>query len=158
MGYEIKMYIVEPSSSTNTSKFVEDGGGWFHCWQDDTTTDSRPYHYNKDGNTKTYVDQSSKIVTRMYCSVIAMVDLCKVGVTSFPKKDTDYYFYETDGDTPVIQDKYGDFIREVTLDSVIEWLEKQVEVSEYRRLKTALALAKGCVGLYTNPTVLLYGY
>lgn len=158
MGYEIKMYIVEPASSINTSKFVEDGGDWFHCWQDNTAIDIRPYHYSYGGKTKTYVDYSNKTVIRRYCSVIAMVDLCKVGVTSFPNKDTDYYFYGTDGNTPIIKDKYGDFLQEASLDSVIEWLEKAVQKSEYRRLKTALALAKGCVDLYDNPTVLLYGY
>lgn len=158
MGYEIKMYIIEPGNSINTSKFVEDGGDWFHCWQDDTESDAHPYHYSKDGNTKTYVATSNKTVMRRFCDVIAMVDLCKVGVTSFPKKDAGYYFYGTDGNTPVIKDKYGDFLQESSLDSVIEWLEKQVQKSEYRRFKTALALAKGCVGLYDNPTVLIYGY
>ena len=72
MGYEIKMFIVEPSHSMMTSEFVEDGNNWFNCLVDDTTIDPRPYHYGKDGNTKTYVDYSNAKINRRYCSVLAL--------------------------------------------------------------------------------------
>ena len=156
MGYEIKMYIVEPTSSDATCEFIGDSGDWFHCWRDEY---SSPYHYSNGGSAKKYISPLNKIVIRKPCVVIAMVDLCKAGVTSFPKRDTDYYFYETDGNTPVIEDRYGDFLQEAPLEVVIDWLEQKIESGSIsRRYKTALALAKGCVGLYDKPTVLIYGY
>ena len=145
MGYEIKMFIVEPPASPMASEFVEDNGNWFQ--------------YSRDSRTKTNVGFSNDKITLNYCWVIAMVELSKVGVTPFPKKNTEYYFYDYDGNTPVVKDAYHDFLQEASLESVIGWLELQIASGlEYRKYKTALALAKSCVGLYDNPTVLLFGH
>lgn len=156
MGYEVKMYIVEPSVSTTESKFLSIDGKGLHVWPVDESTS---IHYGFDGNTKTVVDPCAKIYSKKFAQVIAMVDLCKVSIPRGIKIPTDYYIYSDDGDTTLILDRYDEELTQVPLQVMIEWLENKIATgSEYRRFKTALALAKGCVGLYDNPTVLLYGH
>jgi len=156
MGDVVKMYIVEPSVSTTESKFISIEGKGLHVWPVDECTS---IHYGFDGNTRTVVDPCAKIYSKKSSQVIAMVDLCKVHIPKDMKTPTDYYIYSDDGNTTLILDRYDDELTQVPLDVMIDWLEEELaKGSEYRRFKTALALAKGCVGLYDNPTVLLYGY
>ena len=71
-----------------------------------------------------------------YVSVIAMFDMCKIGnlVNVFDKK-TDCYFYADDGNTKVLEDMYGDTLKEATVEDVINVLEEAVDSGEnYRRI------------------------
>lgn len=156
MGYEVKMYIVEPSHSINEHKFVSLEGKGLNVWVEDEDT---LIHYGFDGNTKTMVEPDAKIYSKKFAQIIAMVDLCKVCIPKDMKTPTDHYIYSDDGNTALILDRYDEELTQASLETVIDWLENEIaKGSEYRRFKTALALAKGCVGLYDNPTVLLYGH
>jgi hypothetical protein len=148
MGYEVKMYIVEPSIITTSYFFstFEDKVVEVFCDED-----ANHYHFGLDGNTKTQIDPYSDIILKNYCQVIGMVNLCKINMGGFDKKKAEYFFYDTDGDTPIVLDRWDEELTQAPLEIVIEWLENEIaKGSKYRRFKTALALAKGCVGLYDN--------
>lgn len=164
MGYEVKMYIVESTPLNSlASIFVELGSGkWVHLFGYDKP-DSQWLHYGEDGNTTTILSVvekwSCKPVTKAWCRLIAMVDLCKAAIPSDNIKETDYYIYEEDGNTPIIQDKYGDMLKESSLEDVISYLQREIDKgNQYRRYKSALALALSCRGVYNNPIVLFYGH
>ena len=55
-----------------------------------------------------------------YVQVIAMFDMCKMGnlINVFDRK-TDCYFYADDGDTKVLEDKYGDALTEAEIEDFI---------------------------------------
>ena len=82
---------------------------------------------------------------RTYARVLAMFDMCKMGyhfVDVFEKK-TDLYFYGSDGNTKILEDMYGDPIREATLEDVIDYLEEAIENGDdYRRIFPLLAALK----------------
>jgi hypothetical protein len=155
MGYEVKMYIVQSSCSQN-GNFIKFKNTAVEVWG---IREEHPYHYNLDHNTKTFVEPDDEIVSKYYSKVIGMVDLCKLSVPSSIKETSKFYFYDLDGNTPVVFDKYGDELKQASLTDVIAWLEEQIELGDtYSRYKTALALAKSCVEDYNNPIVLFFGY
>ena len=91
------------------------------------------------------VEKASKFPDeeKRYCMVVAMFDLCKfyslsMMLSQYP--DTDCYFYAEDGDTQVLEDKYGSPLKEIPIDDVIEILESNG--SEYRRISPLLSLLK----------------
>lgn len=51
--------------------------------------------------------------------------------------------YADDGNTPIKEDCYGDGLEYADFQSVIGWLEKETQESNYRRLKPLLSLLKG---------------
>lgn len=157
MGYETKAYFVEPNKNTSPSTFVKDGDHWRRLWSEEHAGHKYYYHYGVDGNTKTYVQpESSETCVRKYCSVVAMVDMCNSG--SWPEASiTEHYFYADDGNTPVVQDRHGDFLSECSLEDFIVRVEKE-NTANYRRYDTALAVAKSMIGKYNDVKVLLYGH
>jgi hypothetical protein len=101
---------------------------------------------------------------KTYSQVIAMLDLCKYYPISSVRKNypaTDCYFY-ADDDTKVLEDKYGDPLREIPIEDVIEILEKDLERgSDYRRIYPTLAALKALnehKHQWKELTVLHYGY
>ncbi len=100
-----------------------------------------------------------------YVSVIAMFDMCKIGnlVNVFDKK-TDCYFYADDGNTKVLEDMYGDTLKESTVEDVINVLEEAVDSGEnYRRIFPLLSALKTIHeqqmdGRWKEIVVLHYGY
>ena len=100
-----------------------------------------------------------------YVSVIAMFDMCKAGnlVNVFDKK-TDCYFYADDGNTKVLEDMYGDTLKEATIEDVIYVLEEAVDSGEnYRRIFPLLSALKTIHeqqmnGRWKEIVVLHYGY
>ena len=100
-----------------------------------------------------------------YVSVIAMFDMCKIGnlVNVFDKK-TDCYFYADDGNTKVLEDMYGDTLKEATVEDVINVLEEAVDSGEnYRRIFPLLSALKTIHeqqmdGRWKETVVLHYGY
>lgn len=100
-----------------------------------------------------------------YVSVIAMFDMCKIGnlVNVFDKK-TDCYFYADDGNTEVLEDMYGDTLKEATVEDVINVLEEAVDSGEnYRRIFPLLSALKTIHeqqmdGRWKEIVVLHYGY
>lgn len=100
-----------------------------------------------------------------YCQVVAMFDLCKF----YDLADmfgncptTDCYFYADDGNTRVLEDRYGDPLREATIEDVIDVLEIALDNgNEYRRIYPVLAALKALEDHKHNwkeLAVLHYGY
>ena len=93
-----------------------------------------------------------------------MFDLCKVGDFSYQldKKypDTDCYFYDTDGNTIITEDRYGDPLKEIPIEDAIERIEESMKGSpDYRRWAPCLALLKGFnTAEWSNLVVLHYGH
>ena len=74
-------------------------------------------------------------------------------------KPTDCYFYADDDNTQVDEDKYGDPLLEVPIPDLIDMLEKEIQVSTYRRLRPLLQLLKGFdLAEWDNLVALHYGY
>ena len=100
-----------------------------------------------------------------YARVLAMFDVSKFYKLSDwirNKPDTKHYFYADDGDTQIIEDRYGDTLKEASMEEVIGRLERIVENGEdYRRIFPLLATLKA-FELHSNQwgdiAVLHYGY
>lgn len=115
------------------------------------------------------VEKRSKLPSepKTYAQVIAMFDMCKCYFLSDifrHKPETDCYFYSDDGNTQVLEDMYGDPLRETTPKVVIDVLEKAVSNGEdYRRIFPLLSALKTIDeqqtnGIWSNIAVLHYGY
>ena len=78
------------------------------------------------------------------------------------KPDTKHYFYADDGDTQIIEDRYGDTLKEASVKEVIDRLERIVEDgNDYRRIFPLLAALKAFEtqsNQWGNIAVLHYGY
>lgn len=103
----------------------------------------------------------------VYAQVIATFDMCKCYFLSdvlVKGSKTNCYFYADDGNTKVLEDKYGDELTEASVDDVIEVLEKAVEIGEdYRRIFPLLSMLKTFSeqqknNKWGNLVVLHYGY
>ena len=100
---------------------------------------------------------------KFFAEVIAMFDLCKMGSSSgfhdLFNKTTDCYFYADDGDTQVLEDRYGDTLKECNIKELKEWLKKEVKNNNYRRLKPFYNLVKSFNKKdWKNLAILHYGY
>ncbi len=100
-----------------------------------------------------------------YCQVIAMFDLCKFYplscvVSTYPT--TECYFYADDGNTRVLEDMYGDPLREIPIEDVIDILEGDLaNGSNYRRIYPVLGALKTLnehKAQWKELAVLHYGY
>jgi hypothetical protein len=158
MGYEVKLYIVQPSGSKEkisilknevyNAYFSSSGCSW--------------YGYMPDGDTR--IDLPPPSLELSYSSVIAMVALCKPGYDSNIYKlmssspVTDSYFLL--GNKMVYFDSYGEGMRESSVKDVISALKKDIKEEPYRRFTTALGLLKTITPkAYGKDTkVLFYGH
>jgi bisphosphoglycerate-independent phosphoglycerate mutase (AlkP superfamily) len=102
---------------------------------------------------------------KKYASVIAMFDMCKIGnLTDVFKQNTDCYFFADDGNTRVLKDKYGDVLKEASVEDVIQVLENAVTSGEtYRRIAPLLSTLKTIFEQQKNNAwkdiaILHYGY
>ena len=102
-----------------------------------------------------------------YARVLAMFDVSKFYELSdwFRNKPaTKHYIYADDGDTQIIEDRYGDTLKEASVKEVIDRLEKIVEVEngvDYGRIFPLLAALKAFEShsnQWGNIAVLHYGY
>lgn len=82
-----------------------------------------------------------------YAEVIARYDCSNMGYDNgwreLFNKPFDCKMYMEDGNTLIEEDCYGDKLQSADFPTVIEWLEKEVEKRDYRRLKPLLSLLKG---------------
>ena len=99
---------------------------------------------------KFYIIQKSNLPNsgdngKKWGNVIASFDMCKIGASSWLSKypETEHYFYADDGNTEVIEDDYGEPLREIPINDLINILENDSELVHYRRFKPFLALLKG---------------
>lgn len=117
---------------------------------------------------KLYIVEKTPLISehgKHYSRIIAMFDMhCMGEITNVFKTETDCYFYADDGDTEVMQDCYGEPLKEASVNDVINALENSIKNGEtYRRLFPVLAALKVIEEQQSNGTwadirVLHYGY
>ena len=100
---------------------------------------------------------------KVYGEVIAMFDLCKVYDVSDRMRTyeaTDAYIYDTDGNTEIVVDLYGDPLKEVPIKDAIEILKDAIDKDRgYRRYEPCLKLLEGFnESEWDDLVVLHYGY
>ena len=102
-----------------------------------------------------------------YARVLAMFDVSKFYELAdwfSNKPSTKHYIYADDGDTQIIEDRYGDTLKEASVKEVIDRLERIVEVKngvDYGRifpLLAALKVFEEQSNHWGNIAVLHYGY
>lgn len=96
-----------------------------------------------------------------YASVIASVDLCKVGdpaENGLTKQQKPlFYIYGEDGNRRIMRDLYGDCLSVGTRDSVLAALRKKSEQDSYRRFAVAIATLRS-LSKKRFPEVVVLGY
>ncbi len=103
-------------------------------------------------------------INMIYGEVIAVFDLSRVYPVSYKLRgypETNVYIYSADGNTRIIEDKYGERLTEIPIDDAIKIIEKAAEEDHwnYRRWKPVLGLLKGFKKEeWSNLVVLHYGY
>lgn len=93
--------------------------------------------------------------------VIARYEMCKFSAFGgIFKTESDCYIYADDGNTEIIEDCYGETLKEADILEVIHYLENYKNIEEYyRRVDPLLGLLKGFnTSNWGNLTVLHYGH
>ena len=102
-----------------------------------------------------------------YARVLAMFDVSKfyeLAEWFSNKPATKHYIYADDGDTQIVEDRYGDTLKEASVKEVIDKLERIVEAEneiDYRRIFPLLAALKAFEShsnQWEDIAVLHYGY
>lgn len=106
-----------------------------------------------------------KELNKRWAEKIAMFNMCKypsLANLMRSKPATDCYIYADDGDTQIIEDRYGEPLTEASCSDVIAVLEKDVaNGKDYRRIFLLLAMLKSFEKhkeQWGEITVLHYGY
>jgi len=150
VGYEIRLVIVEPSKT-----------GYPELKRSEKGEIDGKYVYFP------YAKKNGKAIktgrTEFYCRVIAQIDLCvfcgkaiealdaKNQKQSKADKKNVYYYYETDGNTRVDEDKYGAKRNPIPIKKVLKAVESSHMESihnddfRYRRSEWAVALLKSMI-------------
>lgn len=110
---------------------------------------------------KLYIVDKTGVATdkdnKRWAEVIATFDLCRTNIDFSKFSPTDCYFY--DGDERVVEDCYGDPIKEISISDMIELIENAMARDDYRRWQPCLGLLKGFTeSQWTNLVVLHYGH
>lgn len=97
-----------------------------------------------------------------YAEVIASFNLCKVYAVSDKMRKypaTDVYFYADDGNTEIVEDPYGEPLKEVPIDKAIEIIAGAAEKDDYWRYAPTLAALRAFQDIGCEDIVVLhYGY
>lgn len=102
-----------------------------------------------------------------YARVLAMFDVSKFYELAdwFSNKPaTKHYIYADDGDTQIIEDRYGDTLKEASVEEVIDKIERIIGIEneeDYRRIFPLLAALKAFESYgnqWDDIAVLHYGY
>lgn len=81
-----------------------------------------------------------------YGVLVAMLDLCGCPAVSDRMRryeKTDTFFYTTGAEEPVVEDLYGEPLKEIPLADAIKIVREAAENDEYRRFKPCLSLLEG---------------
>jgi len=107
--------------------------------------------------------QYQMINERCWSEVICIFDMCKMYYNGpfhkiiYKLRETDCFFYFPGKEEPIIEDLYGNKIKECTVPAMIKILEK--ENKEYRRIQPFISLLKGFdLDKWGNLMVLHYGH
>ncbi|MCK5020052.1 MAG: hypothetical protein KAS32_23565 [Candidatus Peribacteraceae bacterium] len=98
--------------------------------------------------------------------IVATIDLCKCGDNSairdidcVNKDESHHWFwFENDGNTQTTEDRYGDKLKPVPINVVIQALKQDVKTDNYRRFKWALALLESMIDDKEKLSVLFNGH
>ena len=103
---------------------------------------------------------------KIYAQFVAEFDMCKCyglldKIRRYPK--TSCYFFDIDGDTKILFDKYDDELTEIPIEDMMNfvWEEIKGEYGNYRRLKPFYHLLKAIIENrkeWGDIVVLHYGY
>lgn len=101
-----------------------------------------------------------------YGHVIAMFDMSKCYPLSSVFqgfKKTDCFFYADDGNTEIVEDMYGEPLKEATIERTLRLVQTVMEEEDYRRLLSFEALLRALQaqqkdGKWGDLAVLHYGY
>jgi len=99
--------------------------------------------------------------SKQYAEVITFFNMCKFGAfNDIFTKEADCYIYADDGNTEITEDRYGNALKETSLENVIEYLEEYKTTQDhYRRVEPLLGLLKSFdISEWDNLVVLHYGY
>ena len=159
MGYEVKMYIVIPMNpnGTNIGKFELEGKDYYTHVYNFASEDKRDYYgYLPDEVTR--IDNPTERFKLTYAKVVCMVDLCKVD--PFEAEEATHYFYADDGNTPIVTDRYGDRIEQLTIESMLLQLRDRAKDNQYWRYHLAIDLLEYIQQHYQHSDllILLYGH
>jgi len=86
---------------------------------------------------------------KRYGNIVGTFDLCKMAHDSAyhalmnKSKPTDCCIYETDGNTKIVEDRYGAPLKEMSLPDLIEALQKDND--GYRRIPPLIAMVSAIV-------------
>lgn len=98
----------------------------------------------------------------IFAEVVATFNLCKVyDVASklLEYNNTNCFIYADDGNTRILEDKYGKALKEIPIYDAIKIIEEAAKTDDYRRFAPCLALLKGFKqDEWSNLVVLHYGY
>ena len=113
---------------------------------------------------KLYVVDKSDFLDGDYVwgEVIASFDLYKTYPVSDKMREypnTNCYIYADDGNTRILEDCYGESLKEIPIDDAIKILESAASLNNYRRYSPCIALLKGFEkNQWKNLVVLHYGH
>lgn len=138
MGYETKLFIVEKNNRFFTNR--------------------------KTGKKEKSIGEIINGKEMFYANLIASFDLRKCySVSDVMRKypDTDNFVFMDDGNTELIEDRYGEPLKEIPLADAVVILEEAASEDEYRRFAPCLALLKALEedkNKWGEIVVLHYGY
>lgn len=159
MGYEIKIIIGKATSVKHPEWDLSD----------------KPY---KDGSGfEPKRDAKGNILytgrTECWFQVMATLDLCKLGYQKDPLNDLIaqshqtakeqaktlfHYYYADDGNTKIVEDRYGAALWPVPVKEVLAAMKLSEDAKTYRRLIWAIALLESMVEDSEGLEVLFYGH
>lgn len=124
--------------------------------------ETRLYIVEKSNSPSIYDKNKGKV----WGDVIAMFDLRKCYSLSDRLRNcppTNCYIFADDGDTEIVEDFYGEPLKEATIEKTILFLNKAMEETDYRRLLPVSAFlntiqAQKEAGYWGDLAVLHYGY
>jgi len=100
---------------------------------------------------------------KKYASEIAKFDMCKMGYGSHTLKlvkespKTECYIFSDDGNTKILEDKYGDPLKELDIKPLIKALKKDDD--GYRRVKPFIAFLEALnPKQWRDIKIIHYGY
>ena len=169
MGYETKLFVcIKRDYEEEVFEYESRGSAYANTVYRDKE-DDKPYYFSGP-NTKTYLTRGENPVKSSLHSVIAMIDLCNTGGSSYTgrlmreKRQSEiipviYDFH--DGNRYISEDTYGEHMKEHSPEEIVEALRKDNANGDvYRRFRTALVLIEDVMQNYTTDdiSVLSYGY
>ena len=121
--------------------------------------ESKLFIVHKNANTN--YDKKKK----QYADFIVSIDLSKCYSFSDwmrKRKEADCYIYMDDGNTQILEDKYGKPLTEASVEDVLEHLKKAEKIDSYRRYRLAIDIMQSFVDHKEDwgggLAVLHYGY